>query len=75
MPTGTSPAAIAPTTVPSANGVSTEAIPKTVSTVRCSRARMVPARSAYEVPRKTIPIAAMNSGIDSVETIEPNATG
>ena len=35
----------------------------------------MPERSAYVAPRSTIPIPAMNSGIDSVEAIEPNATG
>ena len=32
-------------------------------------------RSANAVPRKMIPIAARNSGIESVEKTEPNATG
>ena len=32
-------------------------------------------RSANAVPRKMIPIAARNSGIESVENTDPNATG
>ena len=46
-----------------------------MSTVRCSRIRVVPARSAYAVPRKTMPTAARNSGTASVEAIDPNAIG
>jgi hypothetical protein len=44
LPTCTCSEASAPITVPSANGVMTDEIAKTVSTRRCSPAVLVPAR-------------------------------
>lgn len=75
LPTGTRREAMPPTAAPSANGVRIEESEKTVSIRRSSLAVEVPARSAYVVPRRTIPIAAMKSGIESVEAIEPKAVG
>src|SRR5204863_8074938 len=75
FPTGTRWAAIAPTTVPRANGVRIDESENAVSTTRCSFRSAVPARSAYVVPRKMIPIPAMNSGTARVEAIDPNAVG
>ena len=74
MPTGTRPVAIAPTTVPSANGVSTEDSANRFSAGAGPEAPNWP-RSAYAAPRKMMPIAAISSGMARVETIEPNATG
>jgi hypothetical protein len=75
LPTGTRPDAIPPTAAPSANGVRTDEIAETASTRRCSRALAVPDRSAYAVPRRMMPTPAISSGTDSVDAIEPNATG
>src|SRR5690348_6160426 len=77
LPTGTRPVAIAPITVASANGVSTEDSANSRSTSRTPRSSPEPnwLRSAYAVPRKMIPIAAISSGTASVDTIEPNAPG
>ena len=75
LPTGTRPEAIAPATVPRQNGISTEDEANSAPSARASR--IVPAcpRMAKAAPRKMIPSAARNSGIDSVEKIEANATG
>ena len=76
MPTGTRPEAIPPIAAPSANGVSTDDAPKMKPmTPSESRSTGAPLRIAYAVPRRMIPIAAMNSGTQSVEKIEPNAVG
>lgn len=76
LPTGTRPVAIPPMTVASANGVSTDDSANTSSTIPTRRSPLSSwLRRAYMEPRKMIPTAAMNSGIDSVDTIEPNATG
>ena len=61
-PAGTSPEAIAPTTVPMKNGVSTEATPKT----RLAGPLHRPGRAwrkAKPEPRRTIPSAASASGM------------
>ena len=75
MPTGTRPEAIPPIAAPRQNGISTEEDANSAPSARASR--IVPAcpRRANAAPRKMIPSAARNSGIDSVEKIEPNATG
>ncbi len=75
LPTGTRPEASPPIAAPRKNGTSTDENAKTAPSTRASR--IVPAwpRKANAVPRKMIPIAARNSGIDSVEKIEPNTTG
>jgi hypothetical protein len=75
LPTGTRPDAIAPTHVPSANGVSTDDAPKITPSRRSSRRPVADPRSAYAVPRRMIPTAAMNSGTYSVDAIDPNARG
>ena len=77
MPTGTRPVAIAPITVASANGVSTEDSANRYSTSRTpgSSSRENWLRSAYAVPRRMMPIAAISSGISRVDTMDPNATG
>jgi hypothetical protein len=75
FPTGTRPDAIAPATVPSANGVSTDESANTRSMARCPRAASSWPRTAYAVPRRMMPSRAMNSGTASVEVIEPKATG
>ena len=61
-PAGTSPEAIAPTTVPMKNGVSTDANPKT----RLAGRSTGPGRAwrkAKPEPRRTIPSAARASGM------------
>ena len=73
MPTGTRPVAIPPITVASANGVSTDDSANRSSAAAPAASGWL--RRAYTVPRKMIPTAAMSSGMDSVDTIEPNATG
>ena len=75
LPTGTRCDAIPPIAAPSANGVRIEETPETVSISRSSRGAVVPARRAYAAPRRMIPMAAMNSGTESVDAIEPNAAG
>jgi hypothetical protein len=40
-----------------------------------SRSGAAPLRSAYAVPRRMMPTAAMKSGTESVDMIEPNAVG
>ena len=75
FPTGTCPEAIAPIIEPSANGVMIDEAANVISTTRCSRTFAVPERKAYALPRKTMPIPARKSGIESVEVIEPNAVG
>jgi hypothetical protein len=65
----------APTAAPSANGVSTDEIPNSVSIVRCSCPADAPARRVYAAPRTMIPTAAMKSAKLRVHAIEPNAAG
>ena len=72
FPTGTRPIAIAPTAVPSANGVSTDDNANKYSANRDSSSAP---RSAYAAPRKMIPIAAISKGAANVEVIDPYATG
>ena len=43
--------------------------------VPASRRVLVAPRRAYAAPLKMIPTAAMNSAIDRVEAMEPNAVG
>ena len=70
LPTGTRPDAIAPTTVPMKNGVSSDERPKSrVASARpCSR-RAVCWKAKPE-PRRTIPSAARLSGMNRVEKID-----
>jgi hypothetical protein len=75
FPSGTRPDAIPPTTVPSANGVSTEENVKRPPISRSSVRVALWLLSAYAVPRPMIPTAATNSGTTSVEAIDPNAVG
>ena len=75
LPTGTRSDAIAPTIVPSANGVRIEDSANARSIRIASRSDRAADRSAYAVPRRMIPTAAMNSGTASVDAIDPNATG
>jgi hypothetical protein len=58
FPTRTRSDAMPPTTVPSANGASSEETAKAVSMLRRSRALAAPGRSAYAPPRRTMPIPA-----------------
>ena len=75
LPTSTRPEATPPSAAPKQNGISTDEEANSAPSTRASR--IVPAcpRSANAAPRKMIPSAARNSGIDSVEKIEPKATG
>src|SRR5262249_18432839 len=75
LPTGTRSVAIAPIAAVRANAVMIAESANTVSFRADARAQAGPARSKYAAPRKTIPMTAMNSGIASVEVIEPNAVG
>src|SRR5262249_18149697 len=75
LPTGTRLEAIAPTTVPSANGVKIDESAKTLSMARRPRAPSSWPRKGYEAPRRMIPTAATKSGTDSVDSMEPNARG
>ena len=73
LPTGTRPPAIAPTTVPRKNGVSTDASPKSVSAKARPRARRAVWWNANPAPRNTTPSAARLSGMNRVEKIASNA--
>src|SRR4051794_16771845 len=75
LPTRTRPEATPPSAAPKQNGISTEEDANNAPSTRASR--IVPAcpRRANAAPRKMIPTAARKRGIDSVENIEPNATG
>src|SRR3954471_16743392 len=75
LPTGTRSVAMPPIAAPSANGVRIEEIEKVFWMILDSRGPAAPARTAYAAPRKMIPSPAMNSGIASVDAIEPNAFG
>ena len=75
LPTGTRPPAIAPTTVPRKNGVSTDDAPKTTVARARPRARRAVCWNAKPAPRSTIPNAARLSGMNSVEKIDSNADG
>src|SRR3954451_689737 len=75
LPTGTRSVAMPPSAAPSANGVRIEEIEKVVWMIVDSLGLDAPGPSAYAAPRKMIPSAAMNSGIASVDAIEPNAFG
>ena len=74
LPTGTRPDAIAPTTVPMKNGVSSEEIPnRRCAATRPRSLRAVP-WNAKPAPRSTIPSAARLSGMNSVEKMAANAS-
>src|SRR3954451_20573334 len=75
LPTGTRSVAMPPIAAPSANGVRIEEIEKVIWMILDSRGLAAPLWTAYAAPRKMIPSAAMNSGIASVDAIEPNAFG
>ena len=75
MPTGTRPDATPPTAAPRQKGISTDDVANSAPRPRASFMVAACPRSANAVPRKMIPSAARNSGIESVEKIEPNATG
>src|SRR5271154_2431998 len=75
LPTGTRREAIPPTAAPSANGARIEDRPEAVSTTRVSAALEVPDLRAYAAPRMMIPKPAMISATESVEAIDPKATG
>ena len=75
FPTGTRPDAMPPIAEPSAKGVRIEETANATSIRRCSRGVAVPDRNAYVVPRRMMPMPAMNSGTDSVDVIEPKAVG
>ena len=75
LPTGTRPPAIAPTTVPRKNGVSTDDAPNTVVESARPRARRAVCWNAKPAPRRTIPNAARLSGMNSVEKMASKADG
>ena len=75
LPTGTRPEAMPPSAAPRKNGTSTDDSANTAPSVRASRIVAAWPRSANAAPREMIPSAARKSGSDSVEKIEPNATG
>ena len=75
LPTGTRPDATPPIAAPRKNGISTDESANTPPSTRASLIVAAWPRNANAVPRKMIPIAARNSGIESVEKTEPNATG
>ena len=64
-----------PIAAPRANGVRTDDTPKITPTRRSSRDRVAQPRSAYIVPRRMIPTAAMKNGTYSVDMIAPKASG
>ena len=64
-----------PSAAPRKNGTSTDESAKTAPSTRASRIVAAWPRSANAAPRKMIPSAARKSGIESVEKIEPKATG
>src|SRR4051794_21577226 len=75
LPTGTRRDAIPPTAAPRAKGVRIDDADDAVS-IACSwRSDEVPERSAYAAPRTMMPRPATNSATESVEAIDPNATG
>ncbi len=61
-PAGTLPSAIAPTTVPMKNGVSTEEMAKVAPRARCASSERIDSRKAKPAPRRTMPKAARVSG-------------
>ena len=73
LPTGTRPPAIAPTTVPMKNGVSSEATSKSPWETTRPRDRRAALWKANPDPRRTMPSAARLSGMNSVEKIASNA--
>jgi hypothetical protein len=75
LPTGTRPEAMPPIVAPRKNGTITEDSANVAPMRRASRIVAAWPRSANAVPRKMIPTAARNSGIDSVEVSDPKATG
>ena len=75
MPTGTRPEAIPPIAAPKKNGISTEEKANTAPSTRASLIVAAWPRSANAIPRKITPSAARNSGIESVDMSDPNATG
>ena len=75
LPTGTRPDATPPIVAPRKNGTRTEESANTAPSTRASLIVAAWPRRANAVPRKMIPIAATNSGSESVEKIEPKATG
>ena len=73
LPGGTLPDAIAPTTVPMKNGVSSEESPNSRAARSRPRERRAVLWNAKPEPRSTIPSAARLSGMNSVEKIAANA--
>jgi hypothetical protein len=75
LPTFTRPDATPPIADPRQNGISTDESANSAPRPRASLIVAACPRSANAAPRKMIPSAARKSGIESVEKIEPNATG
>ena len=73
LPVGTRPPAIAPTTVPMKNGVSSDAKPNDDWASARPRKRPAVLWNANPAPRKTMPRAARLSGMNSVEKMASNA--
>jgi hypothetical protein len=73
LPTGTRPDAMAPTTVPMKNGVSSDESPKSCSATCRPFSRRAVLWNAKPAPRSTMPSAARLSGMKSVEKIASNA--
>ena len=75
LPTGTRPEAIAPTTVPMKNGVSSDESPNRRSASSRPASLRAVVWKANPAPRSTIPSAARLSGMNSVDKIDPKASG
>ena len=73
LPTGTRPEAIAPTTVPMKKGVTTDEIANAASARRRCDGLSTTLWKANPEPRRTIPRAARQSGMNSVDMIDANA--
>ena len=74
LPTGTRPEAIAPTTVPKKNGVTTDETAKARSARRCPETVRATLWKANPEPRSTIPSAARLIGMKRVDMIDPKAS-
>src|SRR3954463_13444025 len=74
LPTGTRSDAIAPTTVPMKNGVSSDESPKMRSAIERPSSLRAVLWNANPAPRSTMPSAARLSGMKSVEKTASNAS-
>ncbi len=74
LPSGTRPEAIAPTTVPMKNGVITDEAANRCSAGLRPDGRFATSWKANPAPRRTIPNAARQSGMNSVDITASKAT-